>query len=79
MFFVIFGKNENHVAVTIDLSVRGIKKVNVIWKREGEKLKEHMKQILEQSKLKEDDYAKDLDEKGNCHTINGYERYFEEK
>lgn len=45
--------------------MRGIKKVNVIWKRGGQKLQDHMKNILEQSKLKEDDYAKDLDEKGN--------------
>lgn len=44
--------------------VRGIKKVNVVWKRGGQKLQDHMKKILEQSKLKEDDYAKDLDEKG---------------
>jgi hypothetical protein len=48
-----------------DISVRGIKKVNVVWKRGGKKLQDHMKKILEQSKLKEDDYAKDLDEKGN--------------
>lgn len=46
--------------------MRGIKKVNVIWKRGGQKLQDHMKNILEQSKLKEDDYAKDLDEKGNA-------------
>ena len=46
------------------LSVRGIKKVNVLWKRGGQKMQDHMKNILDQSKLKEDDYAKDLDEKG---------------
>jgi len=27
-------------------------------------MQDHMKNILDQSKLKEDDYAKDLDEKG---------------
>jgi len=50
--------------VCVYLSVRGIKKVNVLWKRGGQKMQDHMKNILDQSKLKEDDYAKDLDEKG---------------
>ena len=41
-----------------------MKKVNVIWKRGGKKLTDHMKKILDMSRLR-DDYAKDLDEKGN--------------
>lgn len=58
--------NTDDLADDEDLDVstlRGLKKVNVVWKRGGKKLQDHMKKILEQSKLKEDDYAKDLDEK----------------
>ncbi|XP_060590079.1 uncharacterized protein LOC132745239 isoform X2 [Ruditapes philippinarum] len=58
--------NTDDLADDEDLDIttlRGIKKVNVVWKRGGKKLQDHMKKILEQSKLKEDDYAKDLDEK----------------
>lgn len=48
----------------LDIStLRGLKKVNVVWKRDGKVLQDQMKKILDQSKLKEDDYAKNLDEK----------------
>jgi len=62
-------RNQNDCVVS---TVRGIKKVNVVWKRGGLQLQNHMKKILEQSKLKEDDYAKDLDERGmwNCTSYN---------
>lgn len=47
----------------LDLTtLRGMKKVNVVWKRGGKQLQDHLKKIMEQCKLK-DDYAKDLDEK----------------
>ncbi|XP_052781998.1 uncharacterized protein LOC128218381 [Mya arenaria] len=67
--------NTDDLANDEDLDVttlRGIKKVNVVWKRGGKKLQDHMKKILEQSKLKEDDYAKDLDEKGDIDFLTHY-------
>lgn len=44
-------------------TVTGTRRVNVLMKRGGQTLLEHMKRIMEQSNLKTD-YAKDLDERG---------------
>ena len=43
--------------------MKGTKKINVAFKRGGKVLQDHMKRILEQCRL-QDDYAKDLDERG---------------
>jgi hypothetical protein len=44
-------------------SVRGTRKVNVKMRRGGQALLDHLRRIIEDSKLKAD-YANDLDERG---------------
>ena len=58
--------------------MKGTKKINVAFKRGGKVLQDHMKRILEQCRL-QDDYAKDLDERGSfqillflIHDMRGY-------
>lgn len=44
--------------------MKGHRRVKIKMKRGGQALLDHMKKILDQSNLHDDDYAKDLDEKG---------------
>ncbi|KAK3580637.1 hypothetical protein CHS0354_013399 [Potamilus streckersoni] len=57
----------------LDVStLTGLKRVNVIMKRGGQTLLDHMKKIMDLCKLK-DDYAKDLDERdGNIDFVTHY-------
>ena len=46
-------------------AVKGTRRVNVLMKRGGQALQEHMKRVIDQSGLQEPgQYAKDLDERG---------------
>lgn len=46
-------------------AVKGTRRVNVLMKRGGQALQDHMKRVIDQSGLHEpDQYAKDLDERG---------------
>ncbi|KAH9510115.1 hypothetical protein Btru_043506 [Bulinus truncatus] len=48
----------------LDIStLKGTRRVNVLMKRGGQTLLDHMKRVLDQSKLQDDTYAKDLDER----------------
>lgn len=44
-------------------AVKGPRRVNVLMRRGGEALLDHMKRVLEQSKLMDNTYTKDLDER----------------
>lgn len=48
----------------IFVPVKGLRRVNVMMKRGGQTLIDHMKKVLNQSGLQDKDYAKDLDERG---------------
>ncbi|XP_074645814.1 uncharacterized protein LOC141902071 [Tubulanus polymorphus] len=53
-------------------TLKGVRRVNVKMRRGGQQLWDHLKRVLEQSKMKDDEYAKDLDEQGEIDFLNHY-------
>ncbi|XP_055882530.1 uncharacterized protein LOC106061672 isoform X1 [Biomphalaria glabrata] len=52
--------NDSDLDIT---TLKGTRRVNVLMKRGGQVLLDHMKRVLDQSNLQDDTYAKDLDER----------------
>ncbi|XP_059175867.1 uncharacterized protein LOC131955682 [Physella acuta] len=54
-------------------TLKGLRRVNVLMKRGGQALLDHMKRVLDQSGLQDDNtYAKDLDERGDIDFLSHY-------
>ncbi|KAK7484146.1 hypothetical protein BaRGS_00024635 [Batillaria attramentaria] len=58
----------------LDIStLKGLRRVNVLMKRGGQTLQDHMKRVIDQSGLNEPgEYAKDLDERGDIDFLSHY-------
>ncbi|CAL1528526.1 unnamed protein product [Lymnaea stagnalis] len=62
--------NDSDLDIT---TLKGLRRVNVLMKRGGQTLLDHMKRVLDQSGLQDDDtYAKDLDERGDIDFLSHY-------